>query len=316
MFDLNFSRACSPTGASALFRVEPSDFVVEEQLGFDLTGSGEHLCLHIEKVGQNSLWVAKQLAGHFGVRMNDVGYCGLKDRQAVARQWFSVRTGARVDGLSGDLFEGVRVLEGRRHAKKLRQGEHAGNAFTIRLRSIVGDRALLQERFQLIAKEGVPNYFGEQRFGINGGNLEQAAQLATEHPSVWRQRQHQFALSAIRAWIFNCVLAERVKDNSWQVLQEGDPEDHPSGPLWGRGRLASKGELLNLEERVVDQYSSWRNVLEHIGVAQERRQLRLLPDNMTFEWCGANGVLTFSLPSGTFATSVIRELLDAQRPGR
>lgn len=309
-FDLNFPRVWPETGLVATFRAEPADFVVEELVGFEPSGAGEHGCFHIEKTGHNTVWVAKALAERFGVAMADVGYCGLKDRHAITRQWFSVRvpTGGDID-LSGWDVPGVRVLAASRHSRKLRPGEHAGNRFVIRLRQIEGDHDTLSERFLQVSSQGVPNYFGEQRFGRDAGNLIQAHAMAGVHPTVWRQRKHQFALAAIRSWLFNQVLAERVRQGTWNVCVEGEPTGTPSGPLWGRGRLASAAALGELERAVTEEYRQWRDILEHTGVSQQRRPLCLFLDDASHYWEGDDFVMTFCLPPGAFATSVIRELV-------
>ncbi len=310
MFDLDFPRAFNDLGASAGFRSVPEDFVVNEDLGFDLTGTGQHVCLHIEKHEQNTVWVARQLAEQTGIKLMDVGYCGLKDRHAVTRQWFSITTGAnKVLDPAGLAIEGVKVLECIKHDRKLRPGMHQGNQFVIRLRNVTGDIATLTDRFNDVCQQGVPNYFGEQRFGRAGGNLAMAVELQGKHPSVWRQRQYQFALSAIRSWLFNSVLATRVQNGSWRDCIEGDPEDVSTGPLWGRGRLSSSAQLQEKELEVLAAFPEWCDVLEHIGVKQERRALMLLPENGRQRWEDRDWILEFALPPGTYATSVIRELL-------
>ncbi|MEZ5435306.1 MAG: tRNA pseudouridine(13) synthase TruD [Pseudomonadales bacterium] len=128
-FDLNFPFAYQPLDVSAVFRQTPDDFFVDEQLGFALSGQGEHLCLHIEKTNQNTVFVAKQLAEWAGIKQMDVGYCGLKDRHAVTRQWFSLYLGKREVDISALQIAGCTVLAVSKHDCKLRRGMHAGNAF-------------------------------------------------------------------------------------------------------------------------------------------------------------------------------------------
>jgi tRNA pseudouridine13 synthase len=310
MFDLNFPHAFPITNAHADFRSMPADFVVNEDLGFDLAGSGQHYCFLIEKQGQNTVWVAKQLAGIAGVKLVDVGYCGLKDRHAMTRQWFSVAVNAKKTlDPAAVIIEGVNILDVIRHDKKLRPGMHRGNQFVIRLRNVEGDASLLTQRFERVCQQGVPNYFGEQRFGRAAGNLELAVTLQNQHPSVWRDRQYQFALSAIRSWLFNTVLAARVANGTWQECVAGEPMELPTGPLWGRGRLASTAELQDMEKTLLAPFPEWQNILEHTGVQQERRALKLMPSNGRQHWEGGDWVVTFDLPPGTYATCVLRELL-------
>jgi tRNA pseudouridine13 synthase len=156
-------------------RVEPGDFRVDEELGFEPTGAGEHAFLLVEKIEANTEWVAKRLAGKAGVAPMNVGYAGLKDRHAITRQSFSVHLPGRPDpDWSALAIPGVRVLAASRHEKKLKRGAHRGNRFRIRVRDVDGDRGAVEQRLALIRERGVPNYFGEQRFGRDAGNIAQA----------------------------------------------------------------------------------------------------------------------------------------------
>jgi tRNA pseudouridine13 synthase len=228
----------------------------------------------------------------------------------MTRQWFSVAVNAKKTlDPAAVIIEGVKVLDVIRHDKKLRPGMHRGNQFVIRLRDVEGDASLLTQRFETVCQQGVPNYFGEQRFGRAAGNLELAVTLQDQHPSVWRERQYQFALSAIRSWLFNTVLAARVANGTWQECVSGEPMEWPTGPLWGRGRLASAAELQDTEKTLLASFPEWQNILEHTGVQQERRALKLMPSNGRQHWEGRDWVVTFDLPPGTYATCVLRELL-------
>ncbi len=314
MFDLDFPRAYPAFSASADFRAKPEDFFVDEQLGFDLSGSGEHLCLHIEKREQNTVWVAKQLAAWADIQQMDVGYCGLKDRHAVTRQWFSLYLGKKPEPDWRALaIEGCTILSVSRHDKKLRPGMHQANRFVIRLRNVDGDQQQLTERFAHVATAGVPNYFGEQRFGIDGSNLQRAQGMRDVHARIWRERKNQFVVSAVRAWLFNLVLAARVVDTGWQQLLDGEPLAYPSAPLWGRGREASQGAAAALEKQLLEPFAAWRDKLEHVGLQQERRALLLLPLCCEQRWEGNTWELQFALPPGTYATSVLRELIGLRR---
>ena len=308
-FELDFPRAFPDLNASADFRTEPEDFFVDEQLGFDFSGSGEHLCLLIEKRIQNTVWVAKQLAELAGIKQMDVGYCGLKDRHAVTRQWFSLYIGSREMDWTSIHLEGCTVLSGARHDKKLRRGMHAGNAFLIRLRNVQGDEKVLEQRWQEIARQGVPNYFGEQRFGYGGGNLLRAQELLPAHARIWRERKNQFAVSAIRSYLFIRVLSDRVRTGEWRHVIDGDPMDYSTGPLWGRGRSLSSNALAQREQCLLEQYSPYCEKLEHLGLQQERRALLLQPTHVSSVRNDSSWLLGFSLPPGTYATCVLRELL-------
>ncbi len=156
----------------ARIRSCPEDFRVDEELGFSPDGEGEHSLLHIRKRNRNTDQIARQLARHAGVRARDVSYCGLKDRVAVTSQWFSVWLPGKADpDWSTMEEEGLQILEQSRHRRKLQRGALQCNRFEIVLREIQGAQEDVEKRLSLIKAQGVPNYFGEQRFGRDGGNL-------------------------------------------------------------------------------------------------------------------------------------------------
>jgi tRNA pseudouridine13 synthase len=292
-------------------RDRPEDFAVDEQLGFQPTGEGEHLFLRVEKRGLNTITVAGALAEAAGVDPAAVGYAGLKDRRAVTRQWFSVATPRCHLELPADLD--AAVLTQTRHARKLRRGQIARNAFCIRLRGVQGAADEIEARLVVLRDDGAPNYFGVQRFGRKGGNLDAAWIWLSRRP---RRRLSAFKrglyISAARSLLFNAVLAERVRRGNWNVIIEGDPLDQgrPTGPLWGRGRSAAQDASAVLEAEALAPLGQWLEPLEHIGLAQQRRVLALLPENLIWQWEQEQTVLRleFALCSGSYATSVVEEL--------
>jgi tRNA pseudouridine13 synthase len=292
-------------------RDRPEDFAVDEQLGFQPTGEGEHLFLRIEKRGLNTIAVAGALAQAAGVGPAAVGYAGLKDRHAVTRQWFSVTTPLCQLELPADLE--ATVLTQTRHARKLRRGQIARNEFDIRLRGVQGAADEIEARLVVLRNDGAPNYFGTQRFGRNGSNLEAAWNWLSHRP---RRRLSAFKrglyISAARSLLFNAVLAERVRRGNWNVVIEGDVLDQgrPTGPLWGRGRSAAGDASAALEAEALASYEAWLEPLEHIGLTQQRRALVALPSDMTWHWEQDQNALRleFALSSGSYATSVLDEL--------
>ncbi|MFA0810669.1 tRNA pseudouridine(13) synthase TruD [Microbulbifer epialgicus] len=308
-WNLDWSRALGGAAISADFRTEPEDFIVDELAFPEPSESGEHVYLHIKKRGANTAWVAKQLAKLAGVRPLDISYFGLKDRHAITTQWFSVWLGQKpeADWLQINSDENV-VLQHFRGARKLRRGEHVGNRFKIRLRNTQGDLKAAERVLEQISG-GVPNYFGEQRFGINGGNLDQVRHLAEEDGRC-RKNEKAFAMSAARSWLFNQVLAERIGKGNWQECLQGEPEAEPTGPLWGRGRNPATGLLGELEQGVLGTWQPWCNWLEHCGLTQERRQLALRPEAFRYQWEGSDLILEFALPPGAFATALLREVAE------
>jgi tRNA pseudouridine13 synthase len=333
-------RASGAPPLRARLRAKAADFQVVEQLGFAPSGSGEHAFLEVEKADANTDWVARALAAAAGVPVGAVGYCGLKDRHALTRQAFTVQLPGRADPDWSTLaIPGVRVLSATRHDRKLRRGAHRGNAFVIRLREVQGDREAAEARLAAIAARGVPNYFGEQRFGREGHNLALARALFAGRRLPRAERG--FALSAARADLFNAVLARRVDAGTWDGALEGEvwmldrtrsifgPEPftaalaerlasldiHPTGPLWGRGEPRSSGAARVLEDEVAGAQPAFADGLARAGLEQERRALRLLVRGLFHHWEEhATLVLGFELAAGAFATAVLHELCDGSRP--
>ena len=298
-FALNFAHALGEPAWALGFRTHMSDFQVAETLGFTPDGDGEHLLLHLRKTGQNTRWVALQLANFYGVPEYSVGYCGLKDRRAVTSQWFSVQLpGNTAPALPA--IEGCEVIDSARHLRKLRPGMHRDNRFTIRLRDGAGHQDAINGRLAAIARSGVPNYFGEQRFGRDAGNLREVAAIVSRPRPRFRGKKGGLYLSAARSWLFNLVLDRRVRDGSWQMV--------PDGPLWGRGRSAADVDTGATEAEVLAPWRHWCEVLEHSGLSQERRPLVLMPDSFAWSWQDGDLTLSFGLPPGTFATALLREV--------
>lgn len=321
---------------SAVIRGAPEDFVVEELDAFEATGQGEHLLLTIEKRGMNTAFAARLVARWAGVPESAVGYAGLKDRHALTRQRFSVWLPGRATPPTSALeAEGLRVLDEARHARKLSRGALAGNRFVLTLREVAGERTAIEARLQAVAAAGVPNYFGEQRFGHDGGNVGQALEMFAGRRM--RREQRALLLSAARSELFNRVLARRVRDGSWNAGIEGElwmldgtrsvfgPEPwsdalarrldafdiHPTGPLWGSGELRSTGQARALELDALSGADAMalRDGLQRAGLRQERRATRLRPQRMRWSWPQDDVLrIGFELPPGAYATAVLAEI--------
>lgn len=322
-----------PIGSGAL-RTTPEDFIVREWLGFEADGEGDHWLLTVRKRGANTHWVAKQLGKLANIHPRDVGYAGLKDRNALTEQAFTVPVRSPIAdwiGMTGDGFEVVRA---QRHRRKLKRGGLKGNDFEITIRDFTGDPARVAERLAIVASRGVPNYFGPQRFGHEQSNLKRAhAMFAGQR--IEDRFEHGFALSAARAYVFNAVLAQRVATSAWDRLIAGDVANldgsqsifvpdaiddvliercarldiHPTGPLWGKGDLQSTEAARSIEGDIAARHATLCDGLARAGLEQERRPLRLRVQTLSHEWTGADLVLRFRLGRGAFATTVLHELL-------
>ena len=333
--------------SNGLLRSQMSDFKVFEQLPFLPCGEGEHLFVHIRKTGANTLFIARELAKYFEVKEQLVSYAGLKDRFAVAEQWFGIHVpGKQAYNLDDLSIEGVEVLSYQRHNKKLRTGALLGNKFEIILRDVTAIKALT-ERWQKIIEEGVPNYFGEQRFGIGGGNIERALGLFSGQ-KVKDKKKRGMYLSAARSHIFNCVLNERINQQCFDKIAVGDvlmlagtqsvfhldelddsitqrfsdKDVDITAPMWGAGDLMTSNAPLHLEQVVAEKNPEFCQGLPRFGLKQERRRIRLtisdtdielLTGPETTDLTESNTIkISFFLPAGCYATTILRELLNYQ----
>lgn len=314
-------------------RASPEDFVVDEQLGFDAAGAGQHVLLRVTKRGANTEWVQRELAKRAACKPMDVGYAGLKDRHAVTTQYFTVPRGKQpIEAWLEVAGDGYRVLSAAAHDRKLPRGALAGNAFAITLRDVTGDQAAVAARVAALGAQGIPNYFGAQRFGRDAGNLVAAA--TGRAPRA--REQLGFALSAARSLLFNTVLAERVTQGTWCELQPGDVANldatgsvfrvpsvdaelrervarldlHPTGPLWGEGEPMTEGEVRAHEALVAERYPTVLQLLTADRMKPARRALRLAVRELAHEWLDDTTLqIRFRLTAGSFATTVLRELV-------
>ncbi len=324
--------------ARGRIRESSNDFVVREDLGFQASGEGQHLLVHVRKRDANTQFVARELARIAGVRPREVGYAGLKDRNAVAEQWFTIglpSTKTEVD-LSG-AGQGFEVLSATAHHRKLRRGALARNRFEIRVTSLEGDRDLLEQRLVRVRSTGVPNYFGPQRFGRDASNLRQAERILLEGERVKQREQRSFAYSAARSFLFNELLSFRIENDTWTRLLVGDLANldgvrsvfavesvdetierrleeldlHPSGPLWGKGEPETTGEPRVWEDRICGAHPLPAGLAAE-GLEHARRALRLRVQDLEWDFEPDALRLQFGLSSGAFATSVLRELLQVE----
>ncbi|WP_150914095.1 tRNA pseudouridine(13) synthase TruD [Marinobacter halotolerans] len=336
-WQLDWPTSAGSRAAQAVLKESPADFVVDEQLDVSNCTGGEHLYLRIEKVGDNTEFVARQLAAMAGCRHFDVGFCGLKDRHAVTRQWFSVyRPGLEVEDkeLIERIAETWRVLDSCRGQKKLRRSDHQGNAFQITLTGVSGQKPAIDDSLERLRRDGCPNYFGPQRFGHQGGNLDQAiamdpARMISGRGRNGRKRKrgrsssggdeskNVLYFSAARSWLFNQVLAHRVEAGNWQSILEGEPglpgEPEPvvTGPMWGDGGTQADSVQGELERAVVSGAPEVEAVFALTRMKPERRLLVLRPQTMQWQWLDTDRLLiSFGLSPGQYATTLLGDVFD------
>jgi tRNA pseudouridine13 synthase len=356
--------------ATGKIKAIPEDFFVDELLGFEPSGEGEHVFLHIEKRALTTLAVRDKIAALASCKSMDVGYSGLKDKWAVTRQWFSVYLpgGDQLDWQSlaeqADSDNGsgsyIKLLTVCRHAKKLRRGAHKANAFKLVVSSLsaglneelsaglsTGADDLNEQltlKIKALCEQGVPNYFGEQRFGKS--NLPKARALFSANKRMPRE-QRSLCLSAARSYLFNRVLDARIAASNWSTYVDGDVlmldgsrsrfvldaegdsvagssekmaaeieqrlaqgDIHISGPMCGRGCSGVTAAAEQLEAAAISDEIALVEGLDRQGVDVARRPLRCFPKHFEWQLEDEKCHLSFILPTGSYATVLIRELVE------
>jgi tRNA pseudouridine13 synthase len=328
-------RFLGPPLATGELRTHPEDFRVDELPQVSPSGEGDHLWVQVTKRGANTDWIAGQLALAAGCAARDVGYAGLKDRHAVTTQWFSIPMAAtREPPWQEWQIPEATIIQAVRHQKKLKRGVLTGNRFSIVVRNIQGDAGELSQRLEQVRLRGLPNYFGPQRFGHAGDNAWKGARWLVEGGRLPRAKRSIY-LSAVRSFLFNEVLAQRVYQGSWDQLLEGDvvmlngthsvflcdavdPQQvqrcrefdlHPTGPLPGNGGFSPLGVAAQLEASVLEPHRELIAVLCKARVDADRRSLRLRVESMLWQFHGSELHLDFALPPGSYATTVMDELV-------
>ena len=335
MMDLAYLQK-TPPKQTALLKAECADFVVKEQLGYDMSGDGEFVAVKVRKTDCNTLFVGEQLAKFAGISARNMSYAGLKDRKAVTEQWFSLQMpGQPTPDFSQFSLEGVEILEVTRHQRKIRIGSLQGNHFEILLRN-AEETDELKERLDFLAKNGFPNYFTEQRFGRDGNNLTQALRWANGEIKVKDRHKRSFYLSAARSEIFNLIVSKRMELDLAQQILLGDVLQLNGSHSWFvvdesedlaqlQQRLAQQDVLLtapligeeeksavDFEHEIFAQHQALFTLMRQERIKAARRAILMQPQH--FQWqFEPNGLrLQFALPAGSYATALIRELVNVE----
>ena len=311
-----------------------ADFIVKEELGYDLTGEGEFVAVKIRKTDANTLFVGEKLAEFVGISAKNMSYAGLKDRHAITEQWFCLHlAGKETPDFSQFQLEGVEILEITRHNRKIRVGSLAGNYFELLLRDVQENPELIH-RLNQIQAIGFPNYFTEQRFGRDGHNLTQAQRWASGEIKVKDRKKRSFYLSAARSEIFNLVVADRIASDTFKQVIENDIVQLAGSNSWfiaqaddlaSLNQRLAQGDILltaplvgenslqqtvsEREQKIVSEQQLLLNLMAQERTNAARRSMFCVP--MEFEWhFEPEGLrLRFFLPSGSYATALVRELI-------
>lgn len=335
MMDLAYLQK-TPPKQTALLKAECADFVVKEQLGYDMSGDGEFVAVKVRKTDCNTLFVGEQLAKFAGISARNMSYAGLKDRKAVTEQWFSLQMpGQQTPDFSQFSLEGVEILDVTRHQRKIRIGSLQGNHFEILLRN-AEETDELKVRLDFLAKNGFPNYFTEQRFGRDGNNLTQALRWANGEIKVKDRHKRSFYLSAARSEIFNLIVSKRMELDLAQQILVGDVLQLNGSHSWFvvdesedlaqlQQRLAQQDVLLtapligeeeksavDFENEIFAQHQALFPLMRQERMKAARRPILMQPQQ--FQWkFEPNGLrLQFDLPAGSYATALIRELVNVE----
>jgi tRNA pseudouridine13 synthase len=327
-------------GVGGTIKGEIEDFEVEEIPSYTPSGTGPHLYLWLEKRDLGGEFFLREIGKRLGVKTGDIGMAGLKDRRAVTRQWVSVPESAepRLQELDGG---NIRLLQVSRHANKLRLGHLRGNRFRIIIRDVASDA---DERasgvVETISRLGLPNYYGEQRFGRDGDNAELGLkQLRGESVGRLSPFMRRMSLSAAQSQLFNECLARRIRDGLLRTVLDGDVlakwpvggmftsadqsvdqsrlesrEVIPAGPMFGKNTFPARGMAAEQEQAVLVEYGLTTQSFQGFGslLAGTRRHYFVYVEDLQFEAQDGGLRLVFSLPAGSYATVLLRELMKTE----
>jgi tRNA pseudouridine13 synthase len=329
-------------GLGGVLKADPEHFKVEEILPYAPCGEGEHLFVTVRRSGWNTADVAQAMAKRFGLKNQDVGWGGRKDKHAVTTQTFSLRLPLALPADQAHVllqqlpFE---ILALKRHGNKLKTGHVAGNRFQITLSQVAPaslDKALAIAG--ALTQTGLPNYYGEQRFGHHMHNIDRAAALM-QHPHKSRSREDAFTVSVLQSALFNLWLKTRIERGDFSTLLLGDVakktdtgglfvvddvneaaqrfEAHQivyTGPIYGHKMMAAAYDAGDYEAHILTAFQLDLQAFKPLRANGSRRTALLYLNDLAIEPCPSGLQFTFSLPSGAYATTVLREFMRPSSP--
>ncbi|MCP3933419.1 MAG: tRNA pseudouridine(13) synthase TruD [Bacteroidetes bacterium] len=317
---------------------KPEDFVVVENLGFEPSGSGEHLFLFIEKKGITTHQLIEYLAQKLGVHTRHLGYSGLKDKHAVTSQWISVQLPGCMQIPEISTTDSIRVIKSDWNSKKLRTGIHKSNSFNITIRNVTGDDTHIESTITQIKSHGFANYFGEQRFGRQQDNVQQAIRSLSNNQKRKRlsRNKKSLYLSALRSDLFNQILSERIGQGIWQRPVDGDvymlagtqsvfyePLDealmkrylqhdiNSSISLYGTGDSKLKDQALLLEEQIIQQNTDIGEILVTLNINRSLRSNRSYVNALVMDYDKKEKSINLQvvLNKGCYLTSLLNHFI-------
>lgn len=337
--DLHFPYG--PAVASGVIKSRPEDFQVDEELGFEPSGEGEHLFLLVEKSALTTPELVDRISRDYSIHPRHISYSGLKDKHALTTQWLSLHLPGQQATPATTDPEGYRVLRAQRNRSKLQRGTHKFNFFRVCIREFDESHDAIRAQLEPIASQGFANYFGAQRFGRRQDNVEQAlAQLG--HSRLKRTRRG-LLLSSLRSYLFNQVLSRRISQGCWAQPLDGDVfmlrgshsifsealdpdlmerftsmDISSTASLYGKGQSRLSGEALQIEQQVLQEYAEITDCLDRQGVNRQMRALRVAVDAFEYELDDVSKTLRLQLrlPAGCYMTSLLDHFVKLGEPAQ
>ncbi|MCZ6579769.1 MAG: tRNA pseudouridine(13) synthase TruD [Gammaproteobacteria bacterium] len=327
---------------SGLLKSQASDFKVTEELGFEPAGEGEHLFLLIEKSMMTTHELIERVAGDFFIKPRDIGYSGLKDKLAVTQQWLSLYLPGQMNSLGLPGVSDYCLLDHAWHNKKLRSGTHRSNHFEVIVRNIESLPEATQQQIDMIRNQGMANYFGEQRFGRQGDNVEQALRVfsSTRRSRKLSRSKKSLYLSALRSFLFNRVLSERIEQGIWDAPITGDVfmlrgsrsifyesineelierfkrQDIASTiSLYGVGNRLLQARAQEIEDAVLAEFETIRHCLLQQKASLQMRSTRVAVTDLKVEFDEDEATLRIEarLPRGSYFTTLLDHFINTGR---
>lgn len=331
-------------GVGGSLRASTDHFIVEEIPLYDPSGEGQHLYVNITKEGLNTRDVEMGLARVFGIANRDVGIAGMKDKHARTTQTFSVSVGyvdeAFVQAAPGRIAEKlpVTVNWAKLHKNKLKRGHLLGNRFTVTITDLAvpPEEALARAQaiIEVLEKRGLPNFYGPQRLGRDGMNVQRGMEILRTKQHVSDRWLRNLLLASVQSYLCNRYLARRILDGSYDTLLLGDiakkvdtgglfevadvDAENPrylaqeisfTAPMFGPDMWGASGPSGALEEAVLAEHSFTIEQMAKARLSGTRRMGRLRLTDLAVETSEDGLVVGFSLPKGAFATTLLRELM-------
>lgn len=336
-------------GIGGRLRAIAEDFLVEELPLYKPEGKGQHLYINLTKEGLTTREVQEKLANLLNLPATDIGYAGLKDKYARTTQTFSLLVGNVSDEFTNQAVELIKnnlpvtVHWARLHKNKLRPGHLLGNRFTIKITGLElqSGEALCQAReiVTRLQQRGLPNFFGPQRFGFKGDNIQRGLEIVQgrlHNVDRWLRR---YLISSYQSYLCNRYLALRLERGVFDNILLGDiakkyatggmfevvnrDEEQPryekheisfTAPIYGSNMWTAKGVPAALESEILDEAGISLRQFEAAKVEGTRRLGRLLVPDLSVDPCPQGLAVSFTLPKGAFATTVLREIMKNEIP--